>query len=64
MQSALLDAVVVLIECKGPVTMDGQLILFVQQYEEIYDFENPNYSNLQRRKKYLGRNWAINETTR
>jgi hypothetical protein len=32
------------------VAMDeGQLILFVQQYEEMYNFKNPNYSNLQRR---------------
>jgi hypothetical protein len=33
------------------VAMDeGQLILFVQQYEKLYNFKNPNYSNLQRRE--------------
>jgi hypothetical protein len=29
---------------------DRQLILFVQQYEELYNFKNPNYNNLQRRE--------------
>jgi hypothetical protein len=33
------------------VAMDeGQLILFMHQYEEIHNFKNPNYSNLQRRE--------------
>ena len=27
---------------------EGQLILFVQQYEEMYNFKNPKYSNLWR----------------
>jgi hypothetical protein len=27
--------------------MDDRPVLFVQKYEETYNFKNPNYSNLQ-----------------
>jgi hypothetical protein len=29
---------------------EGQLILFVQQYQEPYNLKNSNYSNVQRRE--------------
>jgi hypothetical protein len=45
------DCVVVLIDCEGHVAMDeGKLILFVQKYEELYNFKNYNYNNAQRRE--------------
>jgi hypothetical protein len=50
MQSALLRLGSRL-HCEGHVEMDGgKLILFVQQYEELYNFKNHNYSNVQRRE--------------
>jgi hypothetical protein len=46
------DSIHVSTDCEGHVATDeGQLILFVQRYEELHSFKYPNYSNLQRWEK-------------
>jgi hypothetical protein len=38
---------------------EGHLILFVQQYEELCNFKNSNYSSLQRRENIWEETWQL-----
>ena len=40
------DSIYILIHWQKHKGMDGQSVLLVQKYEELYNFKNPNYTNL------------------